>query len=193
MSKGKRIGYVRVSTADQNPERQLESILLDKKFTEYASGRSLERPQLKNLIDYVREDDIVIVHSLDRLARNVKDLRNVIDELISKKTSIQFVKENLTFNGADSPMSNLLLIMIGAIAEFEHSLIRERQLEGIALAKRQGKFRGSRSKFTEQMREDIKREMQTRKSKCKIAQELGISRECLYQYIRKIQKIDHSL
>src|SRR5271155_5559778 len=176
MSKGKRVGYIRVSTTDQNPDRQLESVQLDKKFIEFASGRSKERPQLMNLIDYVREDDIVIVHSLDRLARNVKDLRYIIDELVSKKTTVQFVKENLIFTGNDSPMSNLLLVMIGAIAEFEHSLIRERQLEGIALAKKQGKFQGSKSKYTPEMKEAIGREIQTNKSKYKIADELGISR-----------------
>lgn len=85
MSKGKRIGYIRVSTIDQNPERQLEGISIDKKFTDYASGTTIKRPQLEMMFEYAREDDLIIVHSMDRLARNVKDLRNIIDSLVEKE------------------------------------------------------------------------------------------------------------
>lgn len=125
--KGKRIGYIRVSTVDQNPERQLEGIQLDKKFIDYASGTTLNRPQFSLMLDYIREDDIVIVHSMDRLARNARHLREIVDKLTSQGIEVQFVKENLTFNGKDSPISNLLLMMMGAVAEFEHAILKERQ------------------------------------------------------------------
>ncbi len=190
MTKGKRIGYVRVSTADQNPERQLEGIEVDKKFTDYASGGCANRPQLKALIDYVRDDDVVIVHSLDRLARNLRDLRKIVDEFLSKKVSVHFIKENLIFNGDSSPMSNLLLSVIGAIAEFEHALIRERLLEGVAIAKKAGKYKGGKSKLTEETREKLNEYISAGKPKTKseIAREMGISRFSLYNYLKKIEQ-----
>jgi DNA invertase Pin-like site-specific DNA recombinase len=189
MSKGKRIGYIRVSTYMQNPERQLDDIVLDKKFTDYASAASTNRPELTALLDYVREDDTVIVHSMDRLARNVKDLRNVVDELIAKKVKIQFIKENLSFDGEGSAMSNLILTLFGAFAEFERAFIRERQKEGIAIAIRSGKFKGGKKKLNPEKIEILKRELEEgRKSKGRIARELGIGREGLYPYIRELEK-----
>jgi DNA invertase Pin-like site-specific DNA recombinase len=132
----KRIGYIRVSSFDQNPERQLEGISLDKKFTDYASGKDVNRPAFADLLNYIREDDIVIVHSMDRLARNLDDLRQIVQNLTNKKVKIQFLKENLTFTGQDSSMSKLLLSVMGEFAEFERSLIKERQKEGIELARK---------------------------------------------------------
>lgn len=188
---GKRIGYIRVSTVDQNPDRQLQGIKLDKKFIEYASGTTIKRPQLSLMLDYVRDDDVVIIHSMDRLARNVKDLINLVDILSNKNVEVTFIKENLTFNGKDSALSKLLLMIMGAIAEFEHSLIRERQAEGIAIAKMKGKYTiGRPNKFTLTVREKIIEELKTRKSKTKIAKDLGISRFSLYEYIKKIQEQD---
>ena len=105
MKSGKKIGYVRVSSFDQNPERQLEGIELDKKFIEKASGKNTNRPKLEEMIDYVREGDVLIVHSMDRLARNLDDLRRIVFSLTEKHVSVQFLKENLTFTGEDSPMS----------------------------------------------------------------------------------------
>lgn len=190
MNKGKRIGYIRVSTIDQNPERQLEGIDVDKKFIDYASGSTVNRPQLELMLEYAREDDIIIVHSMDRLARNVKDLRKTIDDVVDKGIKIQFMKENLTFTGKDSPMANLMLMLIGSIAEFELSLIRERQLEGIAIAKKQGKYKGCKKKFklNDEKVEFLKEQLKTRKSKSQIAFELGISRFTLYRYLERIEK-----
>jgi DNA invertase Pin-like site-specific DNA recombinase len=190
MTKGKRIGYVRVSTIDQNPERQLEGVELDKKFIDYASGSSMNRPQLESLLEYVRDDDIVIVHSLDRLARSLKDLNKIVDELISRKVSIQFVKEKLIFNGDSSPMSNLLFSMLGAFAQFERDLIRERLLEGVAIAKKAGKYKGRKSKLTKEKEEKIKEYIQAVKPKSKneMARDLGVSRFSLYNYMKKIQQ-----
>ncbi len=187
MSTGKRIGYVRVSTSDQNPDRQLEGIQLDKKFIDYASAKSTNRPQLKTMLDFVREDDIILVHSMDRLARNLKDLRDLVDSLVKQKIQVHFIKENLQFNGQDSAMSTLLLSLMGAFAEFEYAFIKERQKEGIAVAKKQGKFKGSKKKLNSEKIELLKEELKTRKSKSQIAQELGISRFTLYRYLEKIQ------
>lgn len=188
MSKGKRIGYIRVSTTDQNPERQLENIQLDKKFIEYASGSSLKRPQLELMIDYVREDDLVIIHSIDRLARNVKNLHQIIDQLLDKGVSVQFIKENLQFTGNDSAMSKLILGIFAHVAEFERELILERQKEGIAIAKKQGKYKGRQSKFTNDIQDQIEARLLTRDSKSQIAHDLGISRYTLYRYLEKLNK-----
>lgn len=140
--KGQRIGYVRVSSTDQNPDRQLEGIQTDKLFIDRASGKDTKRPQIEAMLDYIREGDTLIVHSMDRLARNLDDLRALVQKLTTQGTCVEFVKESLTFTGDASPMANLLLSVMGAVAEFERELIRERQREGIALARRSGKFRG---------------------------------------------------
>ena len=123
---GKRIGYIRVSTTDQNPDRQLENIPLDKKFIDYASAKSTNRPQLKSMLEFVREDDIIIVHSMDRLARNLKDLKDLVDGLVTRKIQVHFLKENLQFSGENSATSNLVLHLMGAFAEFEYAFIREK-------------------------------------------------------------------
>lgn len=184
---GKRIGYIRVSTVDQNPERQLEGISLDKKFTDYASGKTTDRPMLAAMMEYVREDDIIIVHSMDRLARNVKNLRELIDFLIAKKVQVQFLKENLTFSGEQSPMNNLLLMVMGSIAEFELSMINERQREGVRIAKLAGKYKGQRHKLTTDAREKLRLMMTTRISKSQMSKELGISRMTLYRYLKEMK------
>ena len=185
---GKRIGYIRVSTPEQNPERQLEGVMLDKKFIDFASARSTERPQLKAMLEYAREDDIILVHSMDRLARNVFDLKKVVEDLVSRKIQIHFLKENLKFTGQDSPMSNLLLSVMGAFAEFEYAFIKERQKEGIAIAKGKGKYKGSRSKFNPEMALAIEEKLKTRESKSDIAKSLGISRFSLYAYIKRMNR-----
>lgn len=120
---GHRIGYIRVSTFDQNPERQLEQVDVSKVFTDKASGKDTERPALEELLAFVREGDTVVVHSMDRLARNLDDLRRLVQQLTKRGIRIEFVKECLTFTGEDSPMANLLLSVMGAFAEFERALI----------------------------------------------------------------------
>ena len=131
--RGQRIGYVRVSSFDQNPERQLDQVQVDKLFTDKASGKDTQRPQLDALLSFAREGDTVVVHSMDRLARNLDDLRRLVHTLTKRGIRIEFVKECLSFTGEDSPMANLLLSVMGAFAEFERALIGERQREGIAL------------------------------------------------------------
>ena len=105
---GQRIGYVRVSSFDQNPDRQLEQIEVGKVFTDKASGKDTQRPELERLLAFVREGDTVVVHSMDRLARNLDDLRRIVQGLTQRGVRMEFVKEGLTFTGEDSPMANLM-------------------------------------------------------------------------------------
>jgi len=186
MSKGKRIGYIRVSTVDQNPDRQLEGIELDKRYVEYASGRTVFRPELKNLVNYVREDDVLYIHSIDRLARNLRDLKMLVDGFVSKGVRVIFVKQHLEFCSDNSPISNLMLSLLGAIAEFELELLRERQLEGIAIAKAAGKYVGRKKSLDKTKIELLRSALETRQSKSSIARDLGISRKTLYTYIEHL-------
>ena len=123
---GQRIGYVRVSSLDQNPERQMEEVPVDKTFTDKASGKDTRRPALDALLSFAREGDTVVVHSMDRLARNLDDLGRLVQTLSKRGVRIEFAKEHLVFTGEDSPMANLMLSVMGAFAEFERALIRER-------------------------------------------------------------------
>ena len=182
---GHRIGYVRVSSFDQSPERQLESIQVDKVFTDKASGRDTQRPQLDSMLVFAREGDTVVVHSMDRLARNLDDLRSLVKGLTQRGVRIEFVKEGLTFTGEDSPMANLMLSVMGAFAEFERSLIRERQREGIALAKKRGVYRGRKKALVPEQVADLRHRAEAGEKKAQLAREFGISRETLYQYLRK--------
>lgn len=184
MSKGKIIGYIRVSTCEQNEQRQLESVKADKLFIDKASGKDTVRPQLQALLEYVRDGDTVVVHSLDRLARNLDDLRRIVQTLNAKDVKVQFLKENLIFTGEDSPMSNLLLSVMGAFAEFERSLIRERQLEGIALTKKRGVYKGRKRSLSKDQIESLKIRIVAGEKKAHLAREFGISRETAYQYLR---------
>jgi DNA invertase Pin-like site-specific DNA recombinase len=184
---GKKIGYIRVSTKLQNTERQLDGLALDISFTDHSSGKDTKRPKLEELLNYVRDEDIVFVHSMDRLARNLDDLKYIIKTITSKHAQVNFVKEGLEFTSSSSPMSQLMLSLMGAFAEFEHSLIRERQLEGIAKAKERGVYDRLR-KLTNNQVQEIKsifaKETNSIKiNKAALAKQYGISRPNLYYYI----------
>jgi DNA invertase Pin-like site-specific DNA recombinase len=181
--KGHRIGYVRVSSFDQNPERQLDQVELDRVFTDKASGKDVGRPQLDALLSFAREGDTVVVHSMDRLARNLDDLRRIVLDLTRRGVRVKFIKEHLTFTGEDSPMANLMLSVMGAFAEFERALIRERQREGIAIAKLRGAYRGRRKALSVDQAAELRRRAEA-EPKASLAREFGISRETLYQYLR---------
>lgn len=180
----KRIGYVRVSSVDQNTVRQLDGIQVDKTFTDKASGKSTDRPQLAAALDYVRDGDTLVVHSMDRLARNLVDLREIVKDLTARGVVVQFVKESQTFTGDDSPMATLMLSMMGAFAEFERSLIRERQREGIAIAKTKGVYKGRTPSLNVDQRQALRARATAGEKKAVLAREYGISRETLYQYLR---------
>lgn len=182
---GQKIGYVRVSTEKQDPELQLKSISLDQKFIEVASGKDNTRPQLDALLLYAREGDIIYVQSIDRIARNVRDLRNIIDVLIKKKSRIEFLRENMVFCGDDSPLSILMLNVMGALAEFERSLMLERQREGIARAKSEGKYRGGTKKLTDEQVAEIRNRLHSGVTKARISKDFKISRQTIYQYLKQ--------
>jgi len=181
---GHRIGYIRVSSFDQNPERQLEDVPVDRIFTDKASGKDAKRPELDALLSFVREGDTVLVHSMDRLARNLDDLRRIVQVLTQRGVRITFVKENLTFTGEDSPMATLMLSVMGAFAEFERALIRERQREGIALARQRGAYRGRRKVLSPEKVAELRERAGAGVTKAKLAREYGISRDTLYEYLR---------
>ena len=181
---GQRIGYVRVSTFEQNTDRQLEGVELDESFIDRASGKDTARPQLEALLKFARRGDTVLVHSMDRLARNLDDLRRIVGDLTRRGVQVQFLKESLTFTGEDSPMANLMLSVMGAFAEFERALIKERQREGVALAKQRGAYKGRKKALAIQEVDILKRRVASGESKTNLARELGISRETLYQYLR---------
>lgn len=176
----KRVGYIRVSSADQNTERQLDGVQLDKTFTDKASGKDTAWPQLQAALDYLREGDLFLVHSMDRLARSVDDLRKIVLDLTRRGVHVQFVKETLIFTGEDSAMSNLLLSLLGAVAEFERSMIRERQREGIALAKKAGVYKGRKPSLTAVQVAEIRKRVAAGEQKAGLAAEYRISRQTLY-------------
>lgn len=141
-----KVAYIRVSTVEQNEARQLEAMQnkdIEKFFTEKVSGKDANRPQLKAMLDYVREGDIVYIHDFSRLARSTKDLLEIVELLNNKGVTLISNKENID---TSTPTGKLMLTMIGAIAEFERANLLERQKEGIEIAKREGKYKGGQVK-----------------------------------------------
>lgn len=178
---GQIIGYVRVSSVQQNEARQVEALAgVSRLFTDKMSGRTAERPALAELLAYVREGDTVRVTSLDRLARNLDDLRRLVTSLTAKGVRVEFIKEGLTFTGEDSAMSKLLLSVMGAFAEFERSLISERQAEGIEIAKARGVYKGRKRCLTAEQVEQARQRIADGVTKAKVARDLGVSRQTLY-------------
>lgn len=182
---GQRIGYVRVSTLEQNTDRQLAGVVVERCFTDRASGKDTHRPELEAMTRFVREGDTLVVHSMDRLARNLDDLRRIVKTLTERRVCIEFVKEGLKFTGDDSPMANLMLSVMGAFAEFERSLLRERQREGIALAKQRGAYRGRKRSLGVEQIAELTRRIAGGEQKSQVAREMGICRETLYTYLRR--------
>ena len=190
---GQRVGYIRVSSEEQNTDRQLDAVKLDKVFTDKASGKNSQRPQLTALLSFVREGDVVIVHSMDRLARNLDDLRRIVDELTKRGVRIEFFKESLIFTGEDSAMAKLMLSVMGAFAEFERALIKERQKEGIALAKKRGAYKGRKKSLTAEQIAELQSRLASGGKKEKItdlARELNVSRSTIYNYLKILYNID---
>jgi DNA invertase Pin-like site-specific DNA recombinase len=165
-------------------DRQLDGLLLDKVFTDKLSGKDTQRPVFQQCMQFLREGDTLVVHSMDRLARNLDDLRRTVQTLTGRGVRVQFVKEGLLFSGDDSPMANLLLSVLGAIAEFERSLIRERQLEGIAVAKRKGIYKGRKKALDDVLVARIKERIASGERKARVARDAGISRQTLYGYLK---------
>jgi DNA invertase Pin-like site-specific DNA recombinase len=180
-----KVGYKRVSTQDQSLDRQLHGEILDKTFEDKVSGRSTKRPALEDMLSYVREGDEVVVHSMDRLARNLKDLMGLVEDLNSKGISIIFKKENLSFSHDNSnPMAKLQLQMMGAFAEFERNLILERQREGIEVAKSKGVYKGRKNSLNDEQIKELKNRCSNGEKKSVVARDYKISRETIYRYLR---------
>lgn len=183
---GQIVGYVRVSSVDQNEARQVEALVgCSKTFVDKISGKGADRPKLKELLEYVREGDTVRVASLDRLARNLDDLRRLVAQLTESGVRVEFIKEGLTFTGEDSAMSKLLLSVMGAFAEFERSLIRERQAEGIAIAKAKGVYKGRKRALTDDQVAEARSRIAVGVPKAAVARDLGCSRQTLYSELAK--------
>lgn len=179
---GQMVAYVRVSSATQNTERQdFRGYKLDQVFTDKASGGSTNRPALQECMTYLRDGDTLLVHSIDRLARSNKDLQDITHELRSKGVTLRFIKENLTFD--DSPQSELMLTVMGAMASFERSLIRERQREGIEKAKAAGKYY---KPMIEINMDEVKAKLDAGVPLARLAREIGVSRQTLYSRLKEI-------
>lgn len=180
---GKRIGYIRVSADDQNTERQLDGMELDRTFTDKLSGKDTDRPALKAALDYLRDGDVLVVHSFDRLARNLMDLLSTVKDLNSRGIVVEFHKENLIFTGDDSPMSMLLMSVMGAVSAFERAMIRERQREGISIAKRNGVYKGRKHALNAEQAATLRQRAAAGEQKAALAREYGVSRKTLYDYL----------
>ncbi|MDH2528298.1 recombinase family protein [Acinetobacter baumannii] len=183
--KGQKIGYIRVSSANQNTARQLDGIEVDRLFVDSASGKNTDRPKFQEMLDYVREGDMIVVHSMDRLARSLKDLVTEVDKLVKRGIAIQFVKENITFTAQSTPMDTLMLQLMGAFAQFEREIILERQKEGIKLAAAQGKYKGRVHKLNTDQIYALKKAWNEKKysSKMALGKAFGISRQTVYRYL----------
>jgi DNA invertase Pin-like site-specific DNA recombinase len=192
-AKGMAVGYIRVSSTGQNTDRQMQglnSLDLDKVFTDKVSGASMDRPELKACLEYLRENDTLYIYSMDRLARNLMDLQGIVNDLTGRGVRIKFIKEQLTFeqNGSN-PMNTLLLQVMGAFAEFERNLIKERQMEGIQSAQAKGVKFGRKAKLTAEQKEEIKGRLLSDPflNKSDLMTEYGISRATFYRLVKEFK------
>ena len=183
-----KIGYRRVSTLDQNTARQLDGITLDKVFEDHASGKDTARPQLQAALEWAREGDTFVSHSMDRLARNLGDLLRIVADLTRRKVKVEFVKESLTFTGEDSPMATLMLSIMGAVASFERSMILERQREGVALAKKAGRYRGRAPAIRSNngKADQLQKMLAEKTPVAEIARRLNVSRQTVYAELKAL-------
>lgn len=181
---GHAIGYRRVSSEGQNLERQLDGQQLDYVFEEKISGKDTNRPELQRMIEYARKGDTVVVHSLDRLGRSLLDLRKIVTVLNSKGVAVRFVKEGMEFDAdSEDPFKALMLNMLGSFAEFERSLIKSRQAEGIKLAKEKGTYKGRSKSLKPEQAKEAKERVSAGVSKTRVAKDMGITRQTLYKYL----------
>ena len=188
MSKGKNIAYVRVSTVEQNEARQREALgkyNIDKWFIEKASGKTMKRPKLQEMLGFIREDDVVYVEEFSRLGRTAYDLLSIVKRIENTGAKFVSLKENFD---TSTPTGRLQLTMMAAIAEFERSMILERQREGIAIAKREGKYKGRKAVSVPNIGTYYDKYMRRKGTKVSIAHELGISRTTLDKLFREYER-----
>ena len=180
------VGYIRVSSVDQNTDRQLSGVELDKTFEDRCSGGTRKRPELTRCLEHLREGDVLHVHSIDRLARNLADLLKLVTDLTGKGVAVHFHKEKLNFTGETNPMQDLQLSIMGAVAQFEKSMINERQREGIAQAKAKGKAFGRPSIVTDELVSNVIELKSKGASVSGIARELDVSRNTVYAALKQV-------
>jgi len=188
MGKGKNIAYVRVSTVEQNEARQRESLRkynIDKWFIEKASGKDMNRPKLKEMLEYIREDDTVYVLEFSRLGRSTADLLSIVQKIEEAGAKFVSTKENFD---TSTPTGRLQMTMMAAIAEFERAMILERQREGIAIAKSEGKYKGRKAVCVPNIGEYYSKYMRRAGTKTSIAAEIGISRTTLDKLFKQYEK-----
>jgi len=181
---GRRFGYVRTSSGSQHTSSQLEGQRLDRIFEEKVCGKSMDRPELQDMLFILHEGDEVVIQSMDRLARNLGHLRQVVQRMTAKGVKVTFVKEGMSFTGEDSPMATLMLSLLENLAEFDRSRIIERQREGIELAKGRGVYKGRMPSLNEEQVRMIRCRVSAGEKKAQLAREYCVSRETLYSYLR---------
>lgn len=182
------IAYIRVSSIDQNEQWQIEAMQrynIEKWFIEKVSGKDTNRPKLKEMLDFAREGDTIHIHDFSRLARSTKDLLDIVELLNSKGITLISNKENID---SSTPTGKLMLTMIGAINEFERTNLLERQKEGIAIAKREGKYKGRKAVSIPDFNKHYQRYISREISKSELAKELNISRPTLDKLIKEYQQ-----
>ena len=188
MSKGANLAYVRVSTVEQNEARQvvaLEKRGIDKWFIEKVSGKNMDRPKLREMLDYAREGDTVLIHDLSRISRNLADLLTLLKDFERRGISLVSLHESID---TSTPMGKLTLSIIGAINEFERANLLERQREGIAIAKRAGKYKGRKPAEVADIAAVYHDWVTRHKSKAQLARENGISRPTLDRLLREYER-----
>lgn len=188
LSKGKNVAYIRVSTVEQNESRQKETLRvynIDKWFIEKASGKDTNRPELQAMLDYIREDDTVYVEEFSRLGRSTADLLSIVQKIEDVGAKFISIKENFD---TKTPAGKLQMTMMAAIAEFERAMILERQREGIAIAKREGKYKGRKAISVPNIGAYYDRYMSRQATKTSIAVELGISRTTLDKLFKEYKE-----
>ena len=185
---GQKVGYARVSSKDQNLERQTAALKKEKCFRFFddtVSGSSTNRPGLDGAWNYVRPGDQLVVTSMDRLARSLIDLHRLLDELTNRDVSVKFLKEGQTYSLNSTPIAKLMLGLLGSVAEFERSIIRERQAEGIARAKARGIYKGRAKALTDEQLAQAREWVDAGIPKAEVARRLGIGRTTLYSYLNQ--------
>ena len=188
---GQVVGYARVSTDDQNLARQVDQLKAAGAFavyTEKISGSTRNRPQLEEVLRYLRRGDQLVVTSMDRLARSLVDLHAIVDDLVSRGVSVKFLREGQIYSGQADPIAKLMLGVMGSVAEFERAIIRERQAEGIAKAKKRGVYKGRARALTDEQVDEARRRVAEGIPKAKVARDLGIGRTTLYEYLNESKK-----
>ncbi|MGX1859010.1 recombinase family protein [Dietzia sp. NPDC055340] len=186
--RGQRVAYVRVSAADQNEARQLEAVgECDRVYIEKQSARSrADRVKLEECIGYLRDGDELVVASMDRLARSLVDLKQIVGEITAKGASVEFVHERATYAaGTQDPRADLMLSLLGAFAEFERAIIRERQAEGIAIAKTKGKYKGRKRVLAPEQIDKARDRIEAGEGPSAIARDLGVGRSTLYRALQR--------